>query len=164
MPRKDEMLFEDWKKEYEKILLSKKYSEASAIIGECYRNPTIESVKRAYASVMDYVTSIPLPINEEKTRKKFLKPLDEISQIIYGVDSPEVNKLCQKYKVVRKPERVGIKIVKTIHNLPNLIKALRDVLIQAGDFSTSKGLRVTLSQKKKIGMERILEEEGIDDL
>ena len=64
----------------------------------------------------------------------------------------------------RKPERAGIKIVTTIHNLPNLIKALRDVLIDAGNFSTSKGLRVTLSQKKKIGMMRILEEEGIEDL
>ena len=162
--KKEEMLFEDWKKEYEKILLSKKYSEASAIIGECYRNPNIENVKKAYASVVDYVTSIPLPINEEKNRKQFLNPLDEIAKIIYGTDSPEVEKLCEKYQVIRRPERVGIKIVKTIHNLPNLITALRNILIKAGDFSTSKGLRVTLSQKKKIGMMRILEEEGIDEL
>lgn len=162
---KDEIkLSEDWKKEYEKFLLTRKYSEASRWIGICYANPTIDNLKTAFGLVVDYVISIPLTNDEKltKERKDLLNKLDEIEKILYGTESEEVQKLYEEYKIIPIKVKKGVKIVTELGNLPNLVTALRDVLVKAGEFATSIGLRVTLASERKFGLKRILEEEGFD--
>ncbi|RKZ28635.1 hypothetical protein DRQ26_00680 [bacterium] len=161
MKRSENMIYEDWKKEYEKFVLTKKYSEATSAVGRCFANPSIENIKIAYGLVQDYVSSIPLPMNNKgEKRKEFLGKLDEIALILYGTESDEVKKICEKYKVKRGKIRNGISVVDTIIDAPNLIIAIRDLLIEAGEYATSLGLRVTMSPERKFGLKRILEEEG----
>jgi len=161
----NELAFEDWKKEYEKIILSQKYAKASTLIGQFFASPTMDNLKLAFGAIQDYITAIPLPMEtNDITRKTFINRLDEIGIIIFGSDGKVVDEICKKYNIIRSKARVGMNIATTIQNLPDLGRILRNILIDAGEYTTSKGLRVTLFQKKNIGIKRILEEEGFEDL
>lgn len=162
------MVAEDWKKEYEKVLLSRKYSRASSMIGICSSEPVIENIKRAYGFIVDFVTSIPIPVAKGKRkksnpRKEFLGRLDEIGFILFGSKrSARRKKLMSKYGVTDIKTRRGVKMVSSLSNLPNLIKELREILIDAGEYATTIGLRITLAATKKYGLPRLLEEEGME--
>jgi len=157
---------EDWKKEYEKILLSRKYSRACSVIGMASTNPTIENVKQCYGFVLDFITNLPIPLNSEKSgkiRKNLLNRLDEISLILYGKNSEKKKELMKKYNVSEIRVRRGIKRVASLGNIPNLIKELRDILIEAGGFAVSSGLRITLATPQPRGIDKILKEEGFKE-
>lgn len=163
---KYDLISEDWRKDYEKIILSRKYSRASTSIGVCSSMPTIENVKTAYGYIMDFVTFIPIPSQEKliSQRKTFIDDLDKIGLVLFGKDCKEKRDLMKKYGVTVNSTRRGVRIVPSLQNLPNLIKALRDILLSAGEFATSAGLRIGLATPRKFGKERILEEEGFKDL
>jgi len=163
----DDLIAEDWKREYEKIILSRKYAAASTLIGVCLANPEEQAVKAAFGAVVDFVTSIPIGEEEKKQEKRdgFLVSLDEIEVVLYGNPELEnVRLLSKKYGVMSRPERSGVRKVSRIQNLPELVKQIRTILVQAGDFATSAGLRILLAKHRKFGMEKIMEEEGVKGL
>jgi hypothetical protein len=160
------MISEDWKKEYEKILLTRKYAIACNYIGIASATPTLENVKNAYGSVIDYLTAMPLPEQFDKTkdkRKGLNARLDEIGLLLFGVENDTVKALEIKYEVVRRKAKEGGRFITSLDNLPNLIKSLRNILIEAGEYATSCGLRVTLAEERVYGEKRLLEEEEFED-
>lgn len=167
----DKFISEDWRREYEKIILSKKYSRACTAVAFALANPNIDNVKIAFGSVSDYINSLPLPIDKHKERDEFIKKLDEINLIIYGCRKDEngkkikeIEELEKKYKVFTIKAREGVKMIDTLQNLPNLIIELRGILIEAGEFATSSGLRVSLARPREFGKDRLLKEENFEDL
>jgi len=153
----------DWKKEFDKYMLTKKYSEATAQIGLCASEPTLENIKIAYGMVTDFISYIPTAGGKAKEiQDDLLRRLDEIGLIIHSNPATIPQELLDNYGLILAEEREGLRIVKTLQNLPNLVIALRDLLIDAGNFAVSLGLRITLAQERKFGLRRILEEEGID--
>jgi hypothetical protein len=120
---------------------------------------------------LDYVASLPLPENKHKDREEYFKTLDEIDLILFGrrkddqkQEIQEIKDLEEKYKVFTVKAREGVKMVDSLQNLPNLIIKLREILIKAGEFATSSGLRVSLARPRVFGKERLLNEEHFDDL
>ena len=161
-----ELMTEDWKKEFEKIILTKKYAKASSIIGIASSTPDIFNVRMAYGHVIDYVTAIPLPQDDNKinVRKGLLDELDKIGLILNGSDTETTKQAEKSLGVFRARVRDGLKMVDQLQELPKIVNNLRDILIKAGEFATSSGLRVSLSKKRKYGHDRLLEEENFDDL
>jgi len=167
MPRRFEFIAEDWRKEYEKLVLTRKYSRASSLIGYALSFPDLLNIKLAFAAVVDFVSDIPIPENSKhkEERDNFLKELDEIGLILYGnYEREDVKKLLEKYGLFVKRVRDGVKLVPQLQNLPLLAIKLREILVKAGDFATSRGLRITLAKPVKRGARRILEEEGLEDI
>jgi hypothetical protein len=169
MPEYDDKgrIGEDWKREYEKIILSRKYAEASSAIGSCFAQPTIENVKIAYGATVDFVTAIPIPEqdNLKGRRTGFLNDLDEIGLIVHGnYDQENVKELLKEYGLMISKVKQGVRTYDVLQNLPELVKKIRNILIEAGEFATSAGLRITLAKKQSEGMMKIMEEEGFDDL
>lgn len=166
----DQLISEDWKKEYEKILLSKKYMASSSVLGIAFVHPTIENVKLAYGHVQDYVTSLPIGMGDrfkdsKDRRIKFLEKLDDIGLVLFGnKEISEVQKLMKEFKVSSQQVRKNVRIEDELKDLPNLVKELRKVLVESGEFAFSLGLRITISQPKKSGMTALMEQEGFDDL
>lgn len=162
---KDEtdLVSEAWKtKEYEKYVLSKKYHHATDHLGIAYTNPTMENIKTIYGITNDYVCSIPLKAELKETRDKFLEELDQIGLVLHGnLDTKEVQAAVLKYKLTITTERKQSRSYKQISNLPALLSALRNILVGAGDYALQCGLRISLSKKKKKGMEKMLDEEGL---
>lgn len=161
------MVTEDWRREYEKVILSRKYSAASTLISMCFASPSDTNAKMAFGAIVDFVTS--MPIGEDKknqdTRDGFLSDLDEIELALYGnPELQDVQNVLKKYNLIIGSERMGVKRVTRIQNLPELAKRMREVLLKAGDFATSAGLRIMLAKRKKFGMDKILDEENIKDL
>jgi len=163
-----DMYGEDWKREYEKVILSRKYGSATSALGVCYSMPTIDNVKNAFGLVMDFITALPIPVSQEESktkRKGFLADLDKINKVLFGnYDNEEVKMLLKEFNVSIAKVKQGVRMVDNLQDLQNIVVKIRDVLIEAGDFATSAGLRITLSKAKLLGMDRILEEEGFDDL
>jgi len=156
-----------WKREYEKYLVSEKYSDASAAIGTCSAYPFIGNIQEAYGLIVDFVSQIPIPEKFESTttRQKMLDDLDEISLVLYGdISNQLVKEKVSELGLTIKRIRIGVKMIPTLENLPILIKKLRDILIKAGEFATLAGLRITIPVKKGTGIKRLLEEEGFTDL
>ena len=166
---KDELRFitEDWRKEYEKFLLSKKYDRTTTIVAYALANPTIENIKRACAAVNDYISMIPIGNDDElkQERKALLDRVDKIYTVLYGdYSNPEVLKLIKEFGLSLVETRKGVQRTFELVDLPKLAIKLRDVLTDAGDFAMSLGLRVTHAIERKIGIQKVLEEEGFEDL
>lgn len=165
MSFQDGMVTEDWKKEPEKILLSRKYHETSSILGRTIYNPTIENIRYAQGAISDYVMSIPVgsyKTKKQEERNKILLELKQIGIVLYGNPSnPEVTKLYKDYGVTRKLQRKGSSIIYKLTELPQLANHLSEILVKAGDFAVTIGLRITLPQTTKQGMDKLIEEEGI---
>lgn len=165
----DDTIAASWKQEFEKYKVSKKYFSATQSVGIASSNPTIENARICYGRVIDFVSSLPLPTAKRSKasgeRKKILNKLDDMSLVLYGnLKNENVQKLMRKHEIIVFPVRVGIKMVSVMQNIPNLIKELRSILIEAGEFATSAGLRITLPYKKEFGRNRLLKEEGFKDL
>lgn len=160
------LVTEDWKREYEKIILSRKFATASALLGLAFSNPTEFTIKQALGASYDCVQNMPIGENKDHQdrRDDMLKELDEIEIVIFGKpDSKATADMKKKYGIETKMERRGVKMVPVIQNFPEVLKHLRSVLVKAGDFATSIGLRVTLPKEHRYGMERLLEEEGFTE-
>jgi len=162
-----DLMTEDWKKEFEKVILTKKYARASSVIGLASSEPNLLNLKMAYGNVLDYVTAIPVSQDLDRVaiRKGFIDKLDKIGLILNGSTTNELTlNAMRDYKVFLSPERDGVRTIQALQNLPTLVNAIRDILIEAGEFSTQIGMRVSLSKKRKYGKERLLEEEEFEDL
>lgn len=162
-----EMIGEDWKKEYEKVILSRKYFYASTTVSDFFINPNENTVKMAFASVMDFVVSMPVSANKtlKENRDKFKDELDDIGLVLLGDPSfSNVTKLYKKYGIIVRKVREGVRIRNMLTNLPELGKSIRNILIECGDFATQSGLRITLAKPKDYGMEKIENEEGMENL
>lgn len=158
---KGEPMYEDWRKEYEKVKLSQKYSKASTQLSKCYAQPTLQSIKKAYARVMDYIMSMPLPLSKQDDRDDWTDDLDDIKYILYGADKDKKKRKARELGVQIKKKRRGMKYVDVPVNLPMLADKLREVLDEAGSYATSQGLRVRISRKSEVGMKKILDQEGM---
>lgn len=159
---KVEESYEGWKKEYEKLQLSKKYARCTEILEEAKTYPDINNVIRLYASLDSFLTMIPIIDDKnEEVRKAWYDILDEIEVIIHGEKGAYRSRLMKKYRV---SERTGVSYnsfqSSQIVNLNNIIRELRNVLREAGTFTAKLGLRLTLKATKKIGYRAILEKEG----
>lgn len=153
-------------KEFEKFLLSRKYFEASKEIGFASAYPTIENISRAYGMVVDYITSIPVSQIDKvlKKRNELLADLSEVSLILHGKkENKEVKTAMDKLHIGFIRMRKGMSFVDTLTELPNLVKQLQTILIEAGDNAVIWGLRIPVSELKSKGMDKLLEEEGFAD-
>jgi len=156
-----EPVTEDWARDYEKIILSKKYDDACSSLADFFANPTMEYLKNAFAAVSDVVMQIPLDPRDREIREKWIRKLNEIEQIIYGNRKhPKTQALFKKYNIVIRYERQGINLVPILDNIVNLGNVLRKILLEVGDVSYISGLRLLLPRRRKYGLEKILEEEG----
>lgn len=161
------MVSEDWKtKEPEKVMLSRKYQNVSNMIGLAFANPTEQNAKAAYGATVEFITSI--PIGERKDvqakRDKFKKDLRKIGVALYGNrKDPLVLKAIEDIGATLVSERdmiYGYK--KTLGNIPLILEKIQDILIKASDFTVSCGLRISLSERKTTGMNKLDEEEGYE--
>ncbi len=159
-----DLVSEAWKtKEYEKYVLSKKYHTATDHLGLAYSNPTMENIKTLYGIINDYVCSIPLKQELKEKRDKFLTDLDQIGLVLHGnLENKEVRAAVLKYKLTITTERKQSREYEQISNLPVLLSELRTILVEAGDYAVQCGLRISLSKNKKKGMEKMLDEEGLE--
>ena len=165
---------DDWRKNYEKFLLSQTLDKINDLIGETIANPTTGMIKRSCGALLKYLAQMPLGNAEEhkKTREKLRNNILDIYDIVAGSPKSErVQALMKKHNIIiktglRAKGEVGNPFVRTsmIFNLPSLAIELNRIASEAGDFAQSVGLRVAHAQKKKKGTEKLLEEEGFSDL
>ncbi len=167
------MIAEDWKKEYEKIILTQKLDEINRIIRATLINTNKQSVINSSAGLLDYLSSLPLgsakdQIEERnRLRKEILKiyktvagdPRDQQTQILYK----EFGLIARKVRNISSRGNPNMLISK-IQNLQILALTLNDLSAKVGDFSQSLGMRVTFAQKRKTGYNKITDEEGFEDL
>ena len=166
LPIKEE-LGVDWKKEYEKLVLTRKYAEACTLVGKLFTMPSETLFRLALGAVLDYVLSIPTTFNDRYYSKKreLLEKLDKLEKI-FTTDplSEDFRDIKKEYKIEVVPVRQSGRIVYKITNILPLAMELRGILNEAGTLATEAGLRITISPKRKYGMQRILEEEGFENL
>lgn len=157
----------DWKKEYEKLVLTRKYAEACTLVGKLFTAPSETLFRLALGAVVDYVLSIPTTSNDVYHEKKqdLLKRLDELESVFTTNPlSESFEQIKKKYEIEIIPVRQSGRIVYKISNIVPLAVELREILNEAGTLATEAGLRITISPKRKYGMQRILELEGFEDL
>lgn len=167
------MIAEDWKKEYEKIILTQKLDEVNKIIRATLTNTTRENIVYSASALLDYLASLPLGDNDDvvSKRKKIRDKVLEIYQTVTGDRRhPHTKELHKKYglvvRMIRSTSPQGNPNVLTpiILNLPSLAITLNELSSETGDFAQSLGMRVTFSTKEKKGYEKALDEEGFEDL
>ncbi len=159
---------EGWKKEYEKFLLSQKYSKVCTLLGQALTEPTLQNAKTAYGTVTDYVCSIPISVllhsETQKTRDELVASLDKIGVALYGdLRNQEVLTTVASMGLGLVCVRTGVQNELRITNIPKVIIETRNILIAAGDFAVTCGLRVSVSERKKRGKDKLLEEEGFEN-
>jgi hypothetical protein len=132
------------KSEYEKGEISRKYFEASSFLSVATAYPTMENMKIALAKVSDFIISLPLRSNtaESKKRKEMLDKIKKFEKIVYeGVIE---RNLLKEYQLKIRTTRDGLSKTRKIINPINLIIPIRELLIEAGEFATELGLRITM--------------------
>lgn len=167
------MIAEDWKKEYEKIILTQKLDEVNRIIRATLINTNKNTVQLSASALLDYLSSLPLgDAKEQQDRRNELR--DEILKI-YNVVSgdprdSQIKLLYEEYglliRKVRDTSGRGNPNILTskIQNLQTLALKLNDISARVGDFSQSLGMRVTFAQHKKTGYNKAIDEEGFENL
>lgn len=167
------MIAEDWKKEYEKVILTQKLDETNRIIRATLTNTTRQNIILSASALLDYLASLPLGDKKEQQeqRGKIRDEILEIYQTVTGDPRHTITKkLYKKYGLVVRSIRDtspggNPHILKpTIQNMQTLAIKLNYLSSQTGDFSQSLGMRVTFSTKEKKGYNKVIEEEGFDDL
>lgn len=157
-----------WKQEYEKMLLSKKYFIASEIVGNAMSDPSMDNIKIAYGMIADFIMQIPIPENKENIkskRKALLDKLDKLSTAIFGdLSNPAVRNELNDMNIEVSLTRKGLRRIYIISNTIKIATYLRDILIEAGEFATTLGLRITIPIETEGGIEKLLKEEGFDNL
>lgn len=159
-----DMISEGWKKEYEKYLLTKKYYIASDFVSDAITDPTINNIKKAYGVVSNYISSIPIgKENIKKERDELFTQLKPAELILFG--NPTMTNVVEARKklgmgLIRI--RQGNQYMLQVTDLPLIAIELRNILVNAGDFAVMCGLRISLSEKKPKGKQKLLEEEGFD--
>lgn len=168
MPDPYQTIGANWKTEFEKYMISKTYYEVSASIGYASSYPTLAVIQHTYGSLTAFITGIPIPETHPKSitkRKEMLSSMDEIGLILFGnVKDPRVIASMNKYGIKTRIVRHGIGYISLLDNLPVLVNKMRDILVEAGTFTTSVGLRLQIPDKQILGLQRILDEEGFEDL
>jgi len=165
MKRKEETLeTDDWRHEYEKVVLSKKYHAAARDVALAIQRPEKTNIETAMASLYEYVASLPAAKQSTKTqRQEILAKIDTAYTALYGdLRDGATLKAIQELGLKIGYVRQGINKVPRITNLARVSLYLRDVLAEAGDLATRMGLRVTIYEPPVRGARKILEMEGID--
>lgn len=159
-----EAVGEAWRKEIDRLMLSRKMAEASSYVGYASTYPTEENIKLAYGRINDAISFF--PIGDEKTYKStrddILARMNTLRMVLYGDrNDPAVLKLLLKFGMGKSYFRAGINTVPALTNLPALVEELMGILIALNDFSVDAGLRIVKKEKKARGMEKLYEDEGM---
>lgn len=165
---------DDWRKNYEKFLLSQTLDKINDLIGETIANPTTGMIKRSCGALLKYLAQLPLgnADDHKKTREELRNKIIEIYDIVAGSPSSErTQELMKKHNIIvrtglRAKGMTGNPFVQTsmICNIPRLAIELNMIASEAGDFAQKIGMRVAHAQKNKKGTDKIFEEEGFNDL
>ncbi len=167
------MITEDWKKEYEKIILTQKLDEVNRIIRGTLINTNKNTVQLSASALLDYLSSLPLGDAEKQQgeRNKLRGEILKIYNVVSGDPrSPQTRELYEEYGLlIRKVRDTSARgnpniLTSKIQNLQILALKLNDISARVGDFSQSLGMRVTFAQIRKKGYEKAIDEEGFDDL
>lgn len=159
-----EVIGEAWRKEFDKLLLSRKLDSASSAIGIASQSPTEQNVRTAYGMICDYITFMPVGDSKNAARAKILAHLDTIGYILYGDKTDKTTlEYLRKFQMGVQYVRQGPRIVAVLTQLPKLVNELRKVLMEANDFAVQSGLRIVLTEKKPKGMKKLDEEEGYEE-
>ena len=152
---------EAWRKEFDKLLLSRKLDSASSAVGMAAQNPSEQNVRTAYGMISDYITFMPVGDEKNAMRLNILKKLDKIGYVLYGDrgDKTTLNYM-KEFEMGLQYVRQGPHIVAVLTQLPRLVNELRSTLMNANDFAVKSGLRIVLTEKKTKGMSKLDEEEG----
>lgn len=159
-----EVVGEAWRKEFDKLLLSRKLDSSSSAIGIAAQSPTEQNVRTAYGMISDYITFMPVGNKDNAERKKILARLDKIGYILYGNKSDKTTLgYMKEFKMGLQYVRQGPHVIAVLTQLPNLVNELRSTLMNASDFAVQSGLRIVLTEKKSKGMTKLDDEEGYEE-
>ena len=167
MNKSDEMLSEDWIKEYEKIAITKKIHAVAERIGKArmiiHTDTKLQEKKGALmaciASMEALINSIPILSREKKKISEWENKVREYSGLV-SCNS----ELLDKYKISYILVRDGMQYQKipTLLGMDTILNYLDDLMQEINEWTTEKGLRITLPIKRKTGVSSILEEENIN--
>lgn len=164
---RNRMISEDWVKEYEKILITRKIHKVSEIIGETEyfvsvsQNPVEKRKKimHCVGAIVSLINAIPIFEEHKKVIDGWYEAINKIKAILYGN-----SRILKKEKIKTKVIRTGIKytVVPDEDGFEKILRKINELFREIDKFTTEKGLRITLPMERKIGAEAILEEENID--
>jgi len=166
---KDErkMLSEDWIKEYEKVVITKKIHRVAESIGKArliiHGYTKIQEKKEALlaciAALEALINSIPILERERKKIDEWQAKIREYSRLIECHPT-----LTKKYGIDVKVYRDGMQYVllPSYEGMDRILDLLDDLMKEINLWTTEKGLRITLPIKRKMGVSSILADEGID--
>ena len=161
-----EAVGEAWRREIDRLLLSRKMSDASTFIGYASTYPSEQNIKLAFGKINDVLAFV--PIGNDSTfgeeRKNILAKLSIIRTALFGNrNDPAVLKVLQEFGMGKAYQKAGLQTVAVITNLPVLVDELMKIMLNINDFMVDAGLRIVKKEKKSRGMEKLYEEEGIEN-
>jgi len=170
---------EDWYVSRQKIEIFKLYLRCGEAVGKALVNPKVDNVKRAIAYLIHYTSVLPnkiecYPEMDNVINKKWkigeginqatdtlLKMLYDLQQIVYSVNpSQRVLELCSKYNISYKIKHNELVILNMLH----VVRMLNEIYRRLGAISYSIGLWFKFPEERIVGMEKIKEDEAIDNL
>lgn len=167
MKRFEKRISEDWVKEYEKILLTRKIHKVSEIIGETEYFVSVatspvekrKKIMHCLSAIVSLINSIPILKEHKQIIDGWYEAIQRIKGMAFGN-----KKICKEEKIKMINVRVGIKYVSVPNDegFEKIMIKINELFREIDKFTTESGLRITLPMERKIGAEAILEKEKID--
>jgi len=161
------MISEDWVKEYEKILITRKIHRVSEIIGETEYFVSVSAdpiekrkkIMQCLGAIVSLINSIPIFEEHKKIVDGWYQDVNRIKSLLFG-NGKALKKEGIKTVTVRKG--IHLYTVPNAEGYAKILEKINNLFREIDKFTTVNGLRITLPMERKIGAKAILEEENID--
>ena len=165
----EQRLSEDWIKEYEKNIITRKIHQVSENLGVArYVFSTSgnwklrkDALARLIGSIDALVSALPLLKGEEKQIMEWQEKVNEFNYILMG-DMETIKR--KGIKVIKVRDGLNVYTFPSTSGALKILKEVENLLREINLWTTKKGLRITLPFSRKVGKESVLEAEGIDKL